>query len=349
MEEDMTKAQVDAGRWYIGDKNKSVSRLIHHPKITNPISETEQSLELILAQKFSKRSKRDLRGLWETLAPSSTAVRTSPTTTAIKEPGVPEVKVRNSDIAKFGPRPERNTELWQYAQRRPLPHDKTTEEKSPKTPKNWRKNTAVILKLDIDHLKQIILLESLQRTALFERQCRRESRRNPKPGQVAHASRQQHQIHPTLRQLQLPQRPLWLPIQQPRSPRLFWIQKLGVLFDWQWINAGSKMPETEQSVDWNGYPRGSTTTTSVSTDRNLVPGWIQLCRLRTWSQHECFFCCKSIISTVQCFVSKLNMLPVIFNYQFLNSKLILFVNFSHLSFNSAMINYVFVFLLFETV
>ena len=86
-------------------------------------------MEIKLARKVSKRSKRDLRGLWETLAPGSTLVKTSDTTTVIKEPGVPEVSVRNSDIAKFGTRAERNTELWQYAQRRPLPYEKTTEEK----------------------------------------------------------------------------------------------------------------------------------------------------------------------------------------------------------------------------
>ena len=82
-----------------------------------------------LARKVSKRSKRDLRGLWETLAPGSTVIRTSPITTAIKGPGIPEVKVRNSDIAKFWTWGERNTELWQYAKRRPLLYDKTTEEK----------------------------------------------------------------------------------------------------------------------------------------------------------------------------------------------------------------------------
>ena len=37
--------------------------------------------------------------------------------------------MRNSDIAKFGTRAERNTDLWQYAQRRPLLYEKTTEEK----------------------------------------------------------------------------------------------------------------------------------------------------------------------------------------------------------------------------
>ena len=58
-----------------------------------------------------------LRWLWEILAPGSTVVRSSSTTTAIKEPGLPEVKVRNSDIAKFATRAEGNTELWQYAPR----------------------------------------------------------------------------------------------------------------------------------------------------------------------------------------------------------------------------------------
>ena len=122
IEEAMTKAkaQVDSGRRYNGDKNKSVYRFILHPKLTNPISRTE------LARKVSKRSKMDLRGLWETLASDSTVMRASPTTTATKEPGVPEFKVRNIEIAKFGTRAERNTELWQYAQRRPLPYDKTT-------------------------------------------------------------------------------------------------------------------------------------------------------------------------------------------------------------------------------
>ena len=70
-----------------------------------------------------------MRGLWDTLVPGSTVVRISPTTTVIRETDVPEVKVRHSDIAKFGTEIERNTDLWQYAQRRPLPYDKTTEEK----------------------------------------------------------------------------------------------------------------------------------------------------------------------------------------------------------------------------
>ena len=48
----------------------------------------------------------------------------------IKEPCVLEVKVRNSEIAKFTTKTERNNDLWQYAQRRPLPFDKIIEEKN---------------------------------------------------------------------------------------------------------------------------------------------------------------------------------------------------------------------------
>ena len=79
---------------------------------------------------MSQRLKRDLQGHSDTLTPWSTDVRTSPTNTVIKEPGVVlEVKVRNSDIAKFGTKAERHVDLWQYDQRRPLPYDKATEEK----------------------------------------------------------------------------------------------------------------------------------------------------------------------------------------------------------------------------
>ena len=104
VEEAMQKALVDAGRRYNGDKNNSISRFILHSKLNNPILRSERPLELKLAQKVSKRSKKDLRGLWETLAAGSTLVRTSPTTTVFKEPGFPEASVRNSDIAKFGTR-----------------------------------------------------------------------------------------------------------------------------------------------------------------------------------------------------------------------------------------------------
>ena len=41
IEEAMQKAQVDAGRTHNGDKNKSISRIIMHPKLNNPIPQSE--------------------------------------------------------------------------------------------------------------------------------------------------------------------------------------------------------------------------------------------------------------------------------------------------------------------
>ena len=72
IEEAMQKAQVHARRRCNGEHNKSVSRFIIHPKLNNPIPRSEKSLDLNLARKVTKRSKRDLRSLWETLAPGST-------------------------------------------------------------------------------------------------------------------------------------------------------------------------------------------------------------------------------------------------------------------------------------
>ena len=92
-----------------------------------------------MARKVTKRSKRDLRGLWKTLAPGSTVVGTSDTTPVIKEPGVPEVCVRKCDTTKFGTRAERNTDLWEYAKRHPLPFEKTTEEKISQHTKELKK------------------------------------------------------------------------------------------------------------------------------------------------------------------------------------------------------------------
>ena len=121
----MTRAQVEVGQQHNGE-NKAVSRFSLHPTLCNPIPRTETPLKLKLAWKVSNRSKRDdLRGIWDTLAPGKRVVRTSPTTTLIKGLSVREVKVRNSDISKFGSKAERETDNWLYAQRRLLPYNKT--------------------------------------------------------------------------------------------------------------------------------------------------------------------------------------------------------------------------------
>ena len=67
----------------------------------------------------------------------------SPTTSVIKEPNRQEVRVRNSDIAKFGTRAERDTDLSQYIERRPKKIDeKTIEQKKYKHKRDLiRKNT----------------------------------------------------------------------------------------------------------------------------------------------------------------------------------------------------------------
>ena len=176
----MQKAQVDAGRRYNGDHNKSISRFIVHLKLNKLIPRTEQSLDLKLARKVTKRSKRDLRGLWETLAPGSTVVRTSDTTTVIKEPGVPEVCVRNSDIAKFGTRAERNTDLWEYAKRRPLPYEKTTEEKISQHTKELKKKFRGEIKFVTARPNQTRPRESRLLIALFQRRWRLENLKSHK-------------------------------------------------------------------------------------------------------------------------------------------------------------------------
>ena len=180
----MTKTQVDAGRRGNGYKNTSISRFIIYPELNNPIPRTERSLELNLARKVSKQSKKDLRGLWETLP----VVRTSPTTTVIKEPGVHEVTVRNSDIAKFGTRADRNTELWQFAQRRPLPYDKTTEENIGQHSKDLKKKYRGDIKIRHLQHRMTLLLASPLQIATFLKPYLPESLRSPKQGQIAHVN-----------------------------------------------------------------------------------------------------------------------------------------------------------------
>ena len=68
----------------------------------------------------------------------------SPTTSVFKEPNrQEEVRVRNSDIAKFGTKAERDTELTQYVERRPKKiSEKTIEQKINKHRRDLiRKNT----------------------------------------------------------------------------------------------------------------------------------------------------------------------------------------------------------------
>ena len=63
------------------------------------------------------------------MAPGSSVVKTDPYTSVIKEPGKKEITICNSDLAKFGTKAERQTDLQIYANRRLKVHSgKITEE-----------------------------------------------------------------------------------------------------------------------------------------------------------------------------------------------------------------------------
>ena len=81
-EETMTRAQEDAERLYNGEQNKCLD-LLYTPHKRHPLELKldKKSLELTLVRKMTKRSKKDLRGFWDTLVPGSVVTRTSPATT----------------------------------------------------------------------------------------------------------------------------------------------------------------------------------------------------------------------------------------------------------------------------
>ena len=89
------------------------------------------------------KGKKNLDGLYPVLATGSTVCKVSPTTSVIKEPNRQEVRVRNSDIAKFGTRAEKDTDQTQYIERRPKKiNEKTIEQKIHKHKRDLiRKNT----------------------------------------------------------------------------------------------------------------------------------------------------------------------------------------------------------------
>ena len=63
------------------------------------------------------------------LVPGSSVVKTDKLTSRIREPGKRDVTIRNSDLAKFGTKAERQTELQVYADRLPkTPMGKITED-----------------------------------------------------------------------------------------------------------------------------------------------------------------------------------------------------------------------------
>ena len=71
------------------------------------------SVQVKIAKKFMPQidKKKNLDRLCEVLTPGSTVGNINPTTSTIKESNRTEVRVSNSDTAKFGTKNRRKTEL----------------------------------------------------------------------------------------------------------------------------------------------------------------------------------------------------------------------------------------------
>ena len=104
------------------DKMKdSEPRLKWSEGVNQPTPCSERSIQVKLTRKIheNQREKKNLDDLYEVLAPGSTLCKINPTTGVIKEPNRQEVRVRNSDIAKFGTKAERDPDLGKNIERNP--------------------------------------------------------------------------------------------------------------------------------------------------------------------------------------------------------------------------------------
>ena len=112
IETNKERLSKDATKRKNEDPNKE-PRVIPQPDIGQSVPRTVVSLEVKLAQKRprTKRSKKSLDGLYDVLAPGSSVVKTDTFTSVIKEPGKRDVTIRNSVLAKFGTKADRQTEL----------------------------------------------------------------------------------------------------------------------------------------------------------------------------------------------------------------------------------------------
>ena len=97
------------------------SSLMWSEGISRRVPRSERNMQVEITQKThaAHRQKKNLDRLYEVLAPGNTVGKISPTTSVIKGPNRPEVRIPNSDIATFGTRNERDKELGVYIDRRP--------------------------------------------------------------------------------------------------------------------------------------------------------------------------------------------------------------------------------------
>ena len=107
------------------------NRLMWLLGVFRPNPGTKRSIHVKVARKIhaSHRQKQKVDGLYEVVAPDSTLSKLSTTASILKEPKKPEVKKQNSDMALFGTKHERNTDLDQFAERwSPKLNEKTLEQ-----------------------------------------------------------------------------------------------------------------------------------------------------------------------------------------------------------------------------
>ena len=88
--------------------------------LCRPIPLSELAMQIKLAQKVycERRSKENPEGRYEVIAPGSSILKVSPSTSTIKEPGKAIMTVSKSDFAKFDAQQERQTPLKVYADHR---------------------------------------------------------------------------------------------------------------------------------------------------------------------------------------------------------------------------------------
>ena len=126
IERNMCKATRDAtSRVQLAADYKS--RFLRTTKAHRAIPVKKHAVQINIDRKKHphKRSKKNLDGLYEVLAPGSVVQKTDQFTSVIREPGKVEVTVRNSDFAKFSTRSEGKTTIMEYVNSRgPRIHEK---------------------------------------------------------------------------------------------------------------------------------------------------------------------------------------------------------------------------------
>ena len=113
VENNKTSAICDANEHQLGQISEK-TRMIKIEGRCRGIPGSEESLQLNLIKKIPayKRSKKDLQGQYEVIAPGSTILKDDDTTHTIKEPGKMPVTVRKSDMTELGTKAKKDSPLY---------------------------------------------------------------------------------------------------------------------------------------------------------------------------------------------------------------------------------------------